>query len=169
MAVSVLINGYDLRHAFGVYLEDGGLQVFEIPATPKEPFYNEWSDQNGRDYDTDSPVVYQAQTFEVPFLMSGSSIVDYRKKKKDFMSLIDFNGEFDLQIIDWGEAFRLRYKGVVSWSFINLDLGSSTSARFVLRLECNHNKGYVFRYLTDNIGRYIVINDNQKILVKTTY
>lgn len=168
MVVSVLINGFDLRDAFGVYLEDGGLQVFEIPPTPKEPFYNEWSDQNGRDYDTESPVVYQTQTFEVPFLITASNMVDYRKKKKDFLSLIDFNGEFDLQIIDWGEAFRLRYKGVASWNFINVELGSSTSARFVLRLECNHNKGYVFKYLVDNSGRYIVIN-NKKMMVKTSY
>lgn len=168
MAVNILIDGIDITTAFGVRLQNGGLSVFEMPPTPREPFYNEWPDQNGRDYDTESPVVYQTQVFEVPFLLIARNMVDYRKKKRDFLSLIDFNGEFDLQVIDWGEAFRLRYKGVASWNFINVDLGSSTSARFVLRLECNHNKGYVFKYLVDNSGRYIVIN-NKKMMVKTNY
>lgn len=167
--VRVLINGIDLEDAFGIYLEEGGLDVFETPPIPKDPFFNEWPDHSGRDYDTESPVVYQTQTFEVPFLLIASNMVDYRKKKKDFMSLIDINGEFDLQIIDWGEAFRLRYKSSASWSFINADLTSSTSARLVLRLECNHNEGYVFKYLTDNSGRYIVINGGNKVMVKTSF
>jgi|SRR5690606_9568028 len=168
MGVNVLIDGYDLETTFGICLEEGGLSIFETPPTPKEPFYNEWPDEHGRDYDTDSPVVYETQIFEVPFLLIADDMADYRKKKKDFLSLIDFNGEFDLQVIDWGEAFRLRYKGVASWNFINVDLGSSTSARFVLRLECNHNMAYVFKYLVDNSGRYIVIN-GKKMMVKTSY
>lgn len=170
MSVSVLINGYDLKDTFGIYLEDGGLDKFEQPPTPKEPFYNEWPDQSGRDYDETSEVVYETQYFEVPFLLIGSSMADYRKKKSDFLQLIDFNGSFDFQIIDWGEVYKLRFKAVTSWDFINVSLDGRTSARFVLKLERNPNvKPSVFKYLVDGLKRYIIINGNQKILVKTSY
>ena len=166
MGVNVLFDGLDTLTAFGVRLEQGGLDIFEMPPTPKEPFFNEWPDQSGRDYDLDAPVVYQTQVFEVPFLIIGSDMADYRKKKRDLLKLLDANRDFDLQILDWGEAFRVRYKGAASWSFINVDLETSTSARFVLRLECNHGDAYVFKYLVDNSGRYIIIN-GVKVLVKT--
>lgn len=169
MGVSVLINGFDLEQAFGICLEEGGLDQFEIPPVPREPFYNEWEDQSGRDYDDSSNLVYESQNFEVPFLIIGSSMVDYRKKKREFLDILEANREFDFQILDWGEAFKLRYKGVLVWEFINVDLLAETSARFVLKLECNFKPSYVFKYLADNSGRYIIINDNQKVLVKTTY
>jgi len=170
MAVKVLINGIDVQEAFGIYLEDGGLTVFEQPPTPREPFFNEWVDQSGRDYDQGVPVVYETQTFDVPFLILGANMADYRKRKANFLELINFNGDFDFQILDWGEAYKLRYKGASSWTFINEHLLESTSARFVLKFERNPNVlPYVFKYLADNLGRYIIINDNQKILVKTTY
>lgn len=169
MSVSTLINGYDLKDAFGIVLEDKGLEKLEPPPTPKEPFYNEWPDQSGRDYDNVSPVVYEPRNIELPFLLIASSMADYRKKKKDFMQLIDFNGEFDFQIIDWGEAFKLRYKSVTSWEFINIGLDSTTSARFVLKLENNFGKPSIFKYLVDGLKRYIIINGNQRILVKTSY
>jgi hypothetical protein len=170
MGADVLINGYDLEKTFGVCMEEGGLSVFEQPPIPREPFFNEWPDQSGRDYDETSAVVYQTQFFEIPFLIIGSTMADYRKKKADFMKLIDFNGSFDFQVIDWGEAYKLRYKEVASWEFINTNLGSETSARFVLRLELNPNvKPSIFKYLVDGLKRYIIINGNQKILVKTSY
>lgn len=169
MGASVLIDGYDLESTFGICLEDGGLDKFELPAIPKEGFFNEWHGQSGRDYDESGALVYESQTFEVPFLIIGSSMADYRKKKREFLDLIEVNSEFDFQIIDWGEAYKLRYKKFTSWEFINVDLDTSTSARFVLQLECNFNPAYVFKYLADNSGRYIIINDNQKVLVKTTY
>lgn len=169
MACKILINGYDIQEAFGVMLEDGGLDKFEKEPIPKEPFYNEWADQSGRDYDESSPRVYQPQVFEVPFLIKCSNMADYRQKKSEFMELIDFNGEFDFQIVDWGEAFKLRYKEVSSWDFINVDLESETSARFVLKLECNFNPTYVFKYLATNEGDYIVANDGTKIMVKSIY
>lgn len=170
MGVEVFINSYDLEKAFGVCLEDGGLSRFETPPTPKEPFFNEWPDESGRDYDTSSPVVYQSQVYEVPFLIIGKSMADYRKKKREFLELISINGEFDFQIVDWGEAYRLRYKSTASWDFINTNLAGETSARFVLRFENNHGLPvYMFRYLVDNFGRYIVINGGKKIMVKTSY
>lgn len=169
MSVSVLINGYDLEQTFGVCLEDGGLSVFETPPIPKEPFFNEWQDQSGRDYDESAPVVYDSQLFEIPFLMVANSMSDYRRRKRDFLELITVNTEFDFQVLKWGEAFKMRFKGASNWDFITTNLDGETSARFVLRLENNFNKGYAFRYLADNLGRRIVINGSQEILVKTTY
>lgn len=169
MDCKVLINGYDLQESFGVVLEDGGLDRFEKPAIPKEPFFNEWHGVSGRDYDDSAEQSYQAQTFEVPFLIVGNSMMDYRQKKYDFMELIDFNGEFDFQIVDWGEAFKLRYKEATVWDLVNSNLEGETSARFVLKLECNFKAAYVFKYLADNDGRHIVANDGTKIMVKSIY
>lgn len=169
MDCKILINGYDLYEAFGIVLEQGGLEKLEAPPTPREPFYNEWHGISGRDYDESTLRAYEAQIFEIPFLIIGNSMADYRAKKKDFFELIDFNGEFDFQIIDWGEAYRLRYKGVSSWTFINENIEGETSARFVIKMECNFSPTYMFAYLADNDGNYIVINDDERILIKTIY
>ncbi|WP_437918446.1 hypothetical protein [Sphingobacterium sp. LRF_L2] len=169
MAVNILINSYELTTAFGVYLEDGGLSEFEQPPVPKVPFYQEWADESGREYDTTSAVVYECRYFEIPFLIKGKDMQDYRKKKTEFLSLIDQNDDVDFQVVDWGETYRLRYVSAKDWKFINEGLTTKTSARFVIRFEDNHGTpSYIFKYLADNYGRYIVINGGQKILVKTS-
>lgn len=166
--VNTFIDGYELESAFGVCLEEGGLNVFEKPPKPKEPFFNDWNDQNGREYDDVSPLKYESRTFDVPFLIIGSSMVDYRKKKKDFLDLIMKNGEFDLQIMEWGEAFKVRFKEFVSWDLLNSGINSETSARFVVRLEDNYGRPMAFRFLVSEQGKYIISN-NKRILVKTLY
>lgn len=169
MKGSVLINQIDIAAAFNVMLEKGGLSVFETPPKMKEPFFNDWVDQSGKDYDEDAKAVYESQSFEIPFLIFGEGVQDYRKKKREFLDLIEGHNEFDFQILDWGEAFRLRFKEANSWKLLNKSMEGRMFARFILKLECNFNPMYVFKYLADNSGRYIVINDNQKMLVKTTY
>ncbi|WP_313234234.1 hypothetical protein [Sphingobacterium multivorum] len=166
--MDVFIASYDIVEAFGVYLEDGALSILERPPKPRLPFYNEWEDENGRDYDVNDKIVYEPQIFDVPLLIKGDSMSDYRKKRADFLQLI--SQPFDFQVLDWGEAFQLRLIDIVGWDYINVGLTSKTSARFVLRFENNHVlPTYVFRYLADNKGRYIIINDNKRILVKTKY
>lgn len=167
--VNLLINAYVLETAFGIVLEEGGLEVFEKPATPKAIFFNEWPELSARDYDENAPLVFEPRTLEVPFLIVGNSMEDYRTKKEAFLELIMINGEFSLQILEWGESFRLRYKETVSWEFINTSLDGETSARFVLRFEDNHGQTESFSYLVDGSIRYLVINKNQKILVKSKY
>lgn len=169
MIGNILINGIDIAAAFGVLLDKGGLEKFELPPKRKEVFFNDWKDQNGLDYDESAPIVYESQIFDVPFIIHGNGIQDYHKKKNDFLELININGEFDFQIVNWGHAFKLRYKEIPSWGLLNKSKHSKMYANFVLRLENNFNKGYAFRYLADNLGRRIVINGSQEILVKTTY
>lgn len=164
-----MINNYDLEQAFGICLEEGGLNAFERPAIPKEPFFNEWYEHPGRDYDESAPFVLSPRTIDIPLLIKGGNMEDFRAKKRQFLELIGMNGEFSFQILEWGEAFRLRYKEITDWSFINIGTDSETSARFVLRAEDNHAVGERFAFLVDGEGRYFTINKNQRILVRTSY
>lgn len=166
---SVLINSIDLESAFNVLLDKGGLSVFENPPKPKEPFYNDWKDQSGKDYDESAPMVYESQVFDIPFVIHGNGISDYRHKKAQFLELIETNNEFDFQILNWEQSFRLRYKECVSWGLLNKSMKNSMFSRFVLKLECNFNASYGFKYLVANDNRYIVANNGDKILVKAIF
>ncbi|WP_286767153.1 MULTISPECIES: hypothetical protein [Sphingobacterium] len=168
MAIDVFIQSYDTVETFGVYLLDGGLSVLEQPPKPRIPFFNEWEDTSGRDYDENDSLVYEPQTLEVPFLMVGENMADYREKRRDFLDLI--SEPFDMQVLEWGESYKLRLIEISDWQLLNESLTGETSASFVLKLENNHVlPTYVFRYLADNKGRHIIINDNKRILVKTKY
>lgn len=170
MGVDVLISGIDIESALGVCLEEGGLSVFEDPTPYKEVFFNIWPDAPGKDYDETAELIEDVQEFEVPFLIKGTSMADYRKKKREFLQMIMINGSIDFQIIDWGEAFKLRFKSVSSWEFINAELYDECSAKFTIKFETDPNKKpYLFKYLVDGLKRYIIINGNQRILVKTSY
>lgn len=167
--VDILINSYDLEQAFGVMLEEGGLEVFEMPSDPKTIFFNEWPEFSGKDYDDTSPFVHESRMLDIPFLIVGNDMDDYRKKKKEFLDLVSFHGEFDFQIIDWGETYALRLKGFSNWEFLNMSLHGETSARFIMKCEDNYGiPKYRFKYLTDNLGRYFLVND-KKMLVKSNY
>lgn len=167
--VDIMINNYDLEQTFGICLEEGGLDAFEVPAAPKEPFYNEWFEEPGKDYDQSAPFVLSPRTIDIPFLIKADTMEGFRLKKRQFLELISINGEFSFQILEWGEAFKLRYKEIVEWSFINVGIDSETSARFVLRAEDNHGVSQQFAYLVDGGLRYFIINKNQRILVRTSY
>lgn len=166
--MTVFIESYDIASAFGVRIEEGALSILEKPPKPRVPFFNEWEDENGRDYDQDDKIVYEPQIMDIPLLIIGNSMADYRKRRAEFLELV--SKPFDFQILEWGESYQLRLIDILEWSFINMDLQSITCARFVMRFENNHVlPTYLFRYLADNQGRYIIINDNKRILVKTTY
>lgn len=165
MSVKILINGFDLQEKFGIVLEDGQLEKFKLPPTPKEPFYNEWADVSGKDYDTTSPVVYETQIFEISFLMKALDKDDYRIKEKAFLQLINVNSEFTFKLVDYALAFYLRYKGAVEWRPINVYNNGIVESRMVLKLENNHRPvpddggGTTINVLADNQGRLLVINN----------
>ncbi len=162
-----LINDQDIS-AFGIYLERGALSVFEIPPTPKEPFFNDWIDENGKDYDDVSDIRYNPQVFDVPLIMEAEGIADYRKKRRDFLDMI--KNEFDFQVFEWGESFKLRLIKISTWEYLKKPFQGKIYVKIVLQVENNFVlPTYVFRYLADNKGRFIIINDNKKILVKTKY
>ncbi|MDR6734163.1 hypothetical protein [Sphingobacterium sp. 2149] len=168
MTVSVFINSYDIIEVFGLHLGRGALSVLEQPPTPKEVFFNDWIDENGKDYDDTSNINYEPQVFDIPFLMKAQGILDYKKKRRDFLDLL--KKDFDFQVLDWGESFRLRLKKIAKWEYANRPFSDTIYVRIILQVENNYVlPTYVFRYLADNLGRYIVINDNKRILVKTRY
>lgn len=169
MGADILINGIDIELAFGVCLEEGGLSVFEKPTSYKEVFFNEWPDSVGKDYDETAELIEDVQEFEVPFLIKGKSMTDYRKKKREFLAKICINSSIDFQVVEWGEAFKLRLKSFSSWEFINAELYDECSAKFTAKFETDPtSKPYEFKYLVDGLQRYIIINGNQRILVKTS-
>lgn len=170
MGADVLISGIDIESAFGVCLEEGGLSVFEKPTPYKEVFFNEWTDSPGKDYDETAELIEDVQEFEVSFLIRGTSMVDYRKKKREFLEMININGSIDFQVIEYGEAFKLRFQSISDWDFINAELHDECSAKFTIKFETDPtSKPYEFKYLVDGLQRYIIINGNQRILVKTSY
>lgn len=167
MSLRLKVSNIDLS-IYGLHLDKGALSVFEHPPTPKEVFFNDWKDEDGFDYDDESAIFYEPQTFDIPFIMKADNLADYRKKRREFLDLI--KSDFDFQILDWGETYKLKLIKVVKWEFISRVLEGNIFVTITLQLENNHVlPTYVFRYLADNQGRYIIINDNKRILVKTTY
>lgn len=138
MAVNVIIDGINIKTQFGVYLEEGGINIPEKPATPRVPFFNEWEDENGKDYDTDATVVFQSTTMDIPFLIVGKDLADYRQKKNGFLELIVKNGDVSLEIQGLIAVQKLRYVETVSWDFISIGEDEATSAKFTIKFERNN-------------------------------
>ncbi|WP_286894950.1 MULTISPECIES: hypothetical protein [Sphingobacterium] len=138
-----LINDQDIS-AFGIYLERGALSVFEIPPTPKEPFFNDWIDENGKDYDEDSDLSYQSQDYDIPLIMEGKNLQDYKEKKQAFLSLVSKKGEFTFHAANWSDPIKLRFKSFVKWDLISYSASlpdRGIFAKFTIKLQNNHRYG----------------------------
>lgn len=161
MPADITINDKDIETLYGLCMEEGALNIFQVPPTPKEAFYYEWGDRSGRDYDENAAVLYQVQTFEVPFLMVADDMSDYNTKKKEFLELINTNKEFVLRLEQTSQAFKLRYKGSTNWEFVNYDPSRPISCKVTIKFENNHNPVdpvQTIQVLGDNKGRVIVVN-----------
>ena len=138
MQVKVTIDSVDIQNDFGVYLEQGGIDAPQLPPTPRQPFFNEWEDSSGRDYDTTSPVVFSPQILEVPFFIIAGNLAEYKTNKDAFLDLVVKNTELNVTFSGIGQSLKLRYVETVSWELLEIALDGQTSARFVLKLENNH-------------------------------
>ena len=81
----VIIDGVDVKSAYGAYIVDGGYD--DVPSFPdmKSPEKNEWFESNSVEIDLESPVV-ESQKMSLRFMMNGTveklqSFVDFIMSK----------------------------------------------------------------------------------------
>lgn len=138
-------------------LTEWGLAVksfpFKVLPDPKEPYRNEWHDEDGDD-EYNAQMFYEAYEISVDFLMSAQTSEEIVLSMKSFFNYIR-NGEF--KIFDTYTGIgrqKVRYAGY-SESAYKWREGRICYAQFSLRLKVNdpvtfiHNNSGVLEEVTD--------------------
>lgn len=125
--------------SLGLFFRKGSLykELLKLPK-PKERFFNEWPDQNGREYDTTSPTVFEALQYSIACYLTADSIGDLQQKRSDILELISKPEGFTLFSQTLGRGFALRYIESGSFNTINpIWSKGKLYCEFTLTLENN--------------------------------
>ncbi|MBE8712528.1 hypothetical protein [Sphingobacterium hungaricum] len=124
----------------GLYFKRGSLfsELLKLPK-PKPRFFNEWATENGKDYDTTSPTVYEAITYSPTCYLVADSVEDLLSKRSAIIQILSAPSGFTFGVKLFGREYHLRY--LDSPSFRNLTPIATTNGKqyceFALNLENN--------------------------------
>lgn len=79
------IDSQDFASVLGLVVS-AGTDTFKKPHEPKENYSYEWADQDGIEFDLESPIFLKARAFRLDCWLLGSSVVDFESK---FSALFD--------------------------------------------------------------------------------
>lgn len=135
---------------------------------PKERFYNDWIDEHGKDYDTQSPTVYESLQYDVQCYLVAEGVADFQEKRASLLEILSRPEGFTLFSNTLGRGFHLRYLDsptlrhlVPVWS------GRRIYAEFTLRLENNFAPTETWFFLTDEVD-YVLTENNEYIEIAQT-
>lgn len=145
----------------GLYFRRGSIynELGKLPK-PKERFFNNWADEHGKDYDTQSPTVFEALQYDIQCYLVAEGVADFQTKRSSLLEILSQPEGFTLFSNTLGRGYHLRYLDsptlrhlVPIWSVRRI------YAEFTLRLENNFAPSEMRFFLTDEIDYVLTEND----------
>ena len=135
---------------------------------PKERFYNDWIDEHGKDYDTQSPTVYESLQYDAQCYLVAEGVADFQEKRASLLEILSRPDGFTLFSNTLGRGFHLRYLDSPSLRhLVPVWSGRRIYAEFTLRLENNFAPTETWFFLTDEAD-YVLTENNEYIEIAQT-
>ncbi|OYD41152.1 hypothetical protein [Sphingobacterium cellulitidis] len=150
----------------GLHFKRGSLfsQLLKYPK-PKERFFNNWSDEHGKDYDNVSPTVYETLQYNIDCYLIAESVADLQVKRSRILELISGPSGFTFFSNTLGRGFHLRYQDSPSFrNMVPLFTNGRIYCEFTLNLENNFEPTETWFRLADDEA-YILTEDNEYIII----
>lgn len=102
------INGKNLQSSFHLIIQTGTAELLEYPAR-KESLTNDWADENGKEYDLETPTFYDKEvTLKCCFFVANDT--QFWTVYNAFFSELKKKGYQNLYIHDHSRTYEVFYK-----------------------------------------------------------
>ena len=105
------INGIDTYSTYGVGIKRGSYNEIMSPPTPRKRLEHEYTDQNGVDVDTTSPLTYEPRRFNIKVIIAAVDYTAFWTQYNAFIAAIATPSSFSLWVKDIGVTTHLLYEG----------------------------------------------------------
>lgn len=163
------INGINVKE-FGLMFKIHSFYsaILSLPKR-KQPFYNNWQEHNGFDYDN-SETGFEPHEFEIDCYMEANSVDDLILKRAALIEEITKPEGFTLYSDRLRISLTLRYLDSPSFRTLTpMSNQGSLYCLFQLKLQNNYDPAFIYKLLADNENSILLINDDEGILVKTEF
>lgn len=129
------INNQDLFTTYGISFRPGTYsELLKAPKRKAGYEYN-WGDENGIETDLDEVPVYERQTYNLPVFIQANSDAQFYSRFNAFKAFLYTSGEFNLDMLEMGRRFKVRYSDMSSFQTLTRIKGSNNvGCYFTLQL-----------------------------------
>lgn len=103
-----LLDGKDLYLEYGFIVSKGKSDLLQYPKA-KERFYNDWPDENGKEWDLDAPIVFEDPIVNLTGYLLATHEESFLVKRYRLFTELRKPGTRELTCIDISEAFKVFY------------------------------------------------------------
>lgn len=129
------INGQDLFATYGIAFRPGTYAELLKAPKRKKGYEFDWADENGIETDPDEAPVYERQTYSLPIFIQADNGAQFYARYNAFKAFLYASGEFNLDFIEMGRRFKVRYSDMTSFTKLTLIKGSGkVGCYFTLQL-----------------------------------
>lgn len=162
------VNWNDIpTRELGLYFKKGGLyqELLKLPK-PKERFSYDWKDENGKEYDTITPTVYESLQYNIPCYLVADNIDDLQAKRAAILELISAPEGFSFYSNTLGRGYYLRYIDSPSFRTLNpIWSNGKLYCEFSLLFENNFDPTLTSFALADEYN-FIITESDEQIIVE---
>ena len=136
------INGVDIYSTYGIAFRPGTYaELLKAPKRKKGYEYN-WGDENGIETDPDETPVFERQTYNLPIHLEAKNEIDFYQKYRAFTLFITTSKEFNLDFLEMGRRFKVRYSDMTAFDKLTIIRGEGkVSIYFTLQLTDDYPTG----------------------------
>jgi len=120
------INNVDVYTTYGISFRPGTYaELLKLPKKKKGYEYN-WGDENGIETDPDENPVFERQTYNLPIFIEAANGVAFYQKYNALKQFLITAKEFNLDFLEMGRRFKVRYSDMTSFENLTTIKGNNT-------------------------------------------
>lgn len=119
------INGLDIFSTYGISFRQGTYAELLKAAKRKKGYEWDYNDQNGIETDPDEVPVYERQVYNLPIFIEADSELQFYSRYNAFKSFLYNSKEFNLDMLEMGRRFKVRYSDMTSFEKLTIIKGAN--------------------------------------------
>lgn len=129
------INGQDVFTTYGIVFRPGTYAELLKAPKRKQGYQYNWNDENGIETDPNEVPVYERQTYNLPIFIQADNGVQFYQRYNAFKAFLYTSGEINLDFIEMGRRFKVRYSDMTSFQKLtNIRGNRKVGCYFTLQL-----------------------------------
>ncbi|WP_433863130.1 hypothetical protein [Sphingobacterium thalpophilum] len=133
--ITVKLNGADLYATYGILFRKGAYAELLKAPKRKKGYEYDWGDENGIETDPQEVPVYERLTYNLPIVIEARNGAEFFQRYNAFKMLLLNSKEFNLDVLDLGRRFKVRYSDMSSFDKLTTIKGNKkVTCYFTLQL-----------------------------------
>ncbi|QNK63945.1 hypothetical protein H7F33_05485 [Pedobacter sp. PAMC26386] len=117
------------------FMVETGWVMFLTWASRKEPFSNDWAEQNGKEYDLAAAPKFNDRVFKLKGVIEAISLADFWAKYDALFALMNKPGTLNLNVVELGKTFKVFYRDMTVLSIPTSFSGNQIIVQIEIQLQ----------------------------------